>query len=776
MKQVTLKPSQVDHFEKLRGILERSFFAFDLSMLGTGKTYIGLKMFETLGLKNLVVVAPLTVLINKWEGLTDGEYIGVSYAGFRSTSKSNKLLKFETHPEIPRCCFEPTDYTKRLAEQGVLFIIDESQNLKNNTLQNIAIKVFIKELKRYPQNKVLFLTGSTFDKKELALNYITLLGLTGGLPLTIYDKSTRMYDPEGFYKLIDNLKSINREDTEKHIADIIPEVSNIRVLTLKVYDLFIDVIKKHTSSSMKDIDLAITKQNSHYIEPDLTVTQTIDKHLEAIGSIVARWDYSQNRQILKSFITTDLKGIEHCKINILARIIMYTLKNTTNKIIVGFNYTWSQVILHQLLEYFNVKSSILNGSVSNSNRKEIIDLFNRNDDILRVIVCNTKIIETGIDLDDKYGDRQRTVYLSPNYDTIAQYQAAHRVVRLDTKSNSTINMVIIKDHSEISMLNTLSKKSEIMKSTMMTDNKIEFFPGHYVDNFDTTLELVTFPKYYDLTLLMMYKEIGTFYITNTKKMWATQRCVQCELDIQPGEAVKIVRCDKTVFHQRCLDNWLRLETPKVFVNVGPIVVPSDICVLCLEDKKQLLLEFSKYSETLIPILKSRVVKNVNNVDYMKKKASDPVEQDAIRRIVKLHRDLKKIDTERIGKRTKPQASQQPQPSTSQPSTSQQSQASTSQPSQQSQASTSQAQQSQAQQSQASTSQAPQSVQERRDKLISKFEEWIQRVEYPTLKKLLLENIDNIEFWRRQPEEGSTEDEQLAIGYLRHFYKRLKDIK
>jgi superfamily II DNA or RNA helicase len=748
MKQVTLKPSQVDHFEKLKGILERSFFAFDLSMLGTGKTYIGLKMFETLGLKHLVVIAPVSVL-NKWDGLTDGEYLGVSYATFRSTSKSNKLLKFETHPEIPRCCFEPTDYTKRLAEQGVLLVIDESQNLKNNTLQNIAVKVFIKELKRYPQNKVLFLSGSPFDKKEHALNYITLLGLTGGLPLTIYDKSTRMYDPEGFYKLIDNLKSINRKDTEKHIADIIPEVSNIRVLTLKVYDLFIDVIKKHNSSSMKEIvtELVITKQNSHYIEPEITVTQTIDQHLETIGSALAEWDYNQNRQLLKSFITTALVGIENCKLNIFVRLIISTLKNTNNKIVIGLNYTWSQVILRQLLEYFNVKSSLLNGSVTKANRKETIDLFNRNDDILRVLICNIEVISTGIDLDDKHGDRPRTVYLSPNYSTIAQYQVSHRVLRLDTRSNSTINMVVVKDHSEISMLNTLSKKSEIMKSTMVTDNIIEFFPGHYVDNFDTTLELVTFPKYYDLTLLMMYKEIGTFYITNTKKMWATQRCVQCELEIQPGEAVKIVRCDKTVFHQRCLDDWLRLETPNVFVNVGPIVVPSDICVLCLDDKKQLLLEFSKYADTLNQILKSRVVKNVNNVDYMKKIVGDPVEQDAKRRIVQLHRDLKKIDTERIGKRTKPQASQ----------------ASTSQPSQPSQPSTSQA----SQQS---------SVQERRDKLISKFEEWIQKVEYPALKKLLLDNIDNIEFWRRQPEEGSTEDEQLAIGYLRHFYKRLKDIK
>lgn len=68
------------------------------------------------------------------------------------------------------------------------------------------------------------------------------------------------------------------------------------------------------------------------------------------------------------------------------------------------------------------------------------------------------------------------------------------------------------------------------------------------------------------------------------------------------------------------------------------------------------------------------------------------------------------------------------------------------------------------------------VQERRDALIAKFEAWMHRVQYPELKRLLLENIDNIEFWRRQPSEGATEEEQLAIEYLRKFYKKLKEIK
>lgn len=745
MKEITLKPSQIEHFEKLKEIFARSFFAFDLSMLGTGKTYIGLKMYETLKLKHLVVIAPVSVL-NKWDELTEGEYNGFSYAAFRSTSKSNKLLKFETHPELPGCCFEPTDYTKRVAEQGVLLVIDESQNLKNNTLQNVAVQVFVKELKKNPQNKILFLSGSPFDKKEHALNYITLLGLTGGLPITVYDKTSRMYNPEGFYTLIDNLKRISREDTEKHIVDIIPEVTNIRVLTLKVYDLFIDVIKKHNSSSMKEImtDLVITKQNSHYIEPDLTLTQTIDQHLDTIGSALAEWDYNQNRQLLKSFITTALVGIENCKLNIFVRLIVSTLKKTTNKIVIGLNYTWSQVILHQLLTHYNVKSSLLNGSVSKADRKEIIGLFNRNDNNLRVLICNIEVISTGIDLDDKHGDRPRTVYLSPNYSTIAQYQVSHRVLRLDTKSSSTINMVVVKDHSEISMLNILSRKSEVMKSTMVTDNIIEFFPGHYLDNFDSTLELVDYPRYYDLNLLIMYKDIGTFHITSTKKVWARQWCAQCNLEIQPGDAVKIVKCDKVVYHQKCLDNWLRLEMPKVFAGVGPIVIPSDICVLCLSDKTQLVTEFSKYVDTIDSIiLKSRLIKNVNNVDYMKKVVNDPVEQDAKKHLVEFHRNLKKLDSERIGKRTRPQPAQpQVQPNhVVQP-----------------------------------ISQPTAGVQERRDKLISKFEEWIQRIEYPTLKRLLLENIDNIEFWRRQPEKGSTEDEKLAIGYLRHFYKKLKDIK
>lgn len=77
-----------------------------------------------------------------------------------------------------------------------------------------------------------------------------------------------------------------------------------------------------------------------------------------------------------------------------------------------------------------------------------------------------------------------------------------------------------------------------------------------------------------------------------------------------------------------------------------------------------------------------------------------------------------------------------------------------------------------------TGEAPRVIDDRetnRQRVIDRFYQWANRIEYPELKRLILDNVDNLAFFRRQPEEGGTEYEQLAIRYLRHFYQKLNDI-
>ena len=49
-----------------------------------------------------------------------------------------------------------------------------------------------------------------------------------------------------------------------------------------------------------------------------------------------------------------------------------------------------------------------------------------------------------------------------------------------------------------------------------------------------------------------------------------------------------------------------------------------------------------------------------------------------------------------------------------------------------------------------------------DKVKAKFMEWVEKIEYPKLKRLLKDNIDNERFYNRNPELGSNEYEKLAI--------------
>jgi len=51
------------------------------------------------------------------------------------------------------------------------------------------------------------------------------------------------------------------------------------------------------------------------------------------------------------------------------------------------------------------------------------------------------------------------------YNTITLYQLGHRFQRLDTKSSTKVIMVYEKDHKEVSILNCLAQKGNIMKET-----------------------------------------------------------------------------------------------------------------------------------------------------------------------------------------------------------------------------------------------------------------------------------------------------------------------
>jgi hypothetical protein len=132
------------------------------------------------------------------------------------------------------------------------------------------------------------------------------------------------------------------------------------------------------------------------------------------------------------------------------------------------------------------KPLVLTGSVNKDRRQDLINKFQEPNTKHRVIIAIIKVASTGIDLDDKYGDYPRYAFSSPNYNILDLHQLTRRFVRLDSQSPATFRFFygsVAK--KEMSILNALSRKTDVMKDTLegQVSENIKF-PGEYDDEFE----------------------------------------------------------------------------------------------------------------------------------------------------------------------------------------------------------------------------------------------------------------------------------------------------
>ena len=142
MSQITLLPFQERHVQKLQEILSLRPFAFDFSLMGSGKTFTSTKLAYEGKFSHVIVVCPNSV-IPKWNSMkslaADVPFRAcVSYQSLRSTTfhqpKHKLLHRFEStalHRQGNTPEFTATDLYKSYVNEGLLLILDEVQNIKD---------------------------------------------------------------------------------------------------------------------------------------------------------------------------------------------------------------------------------------------------------------------------------------------------------------------------------------------------------------------------------------------------------------------------------------------------------------------------------------------------------------------------------------------------------------------------------------------------------------------------------------------------------------------
>lgn len=512
---VTLFDYQRGHKDKIIEILNKSPFAFDFSMLGTGKTYTTSFIFQHYRgnrFNHLISIAPVSVK-SKWKQMERDHGIclhkSISFCEVRSVkfkqpkhgllSRRDYMHKVkhddETTTEIEKVEYKCTDEYLKLVEEGVLLVIDEIQNIKNASNQLDACKELMRPIfeayKKDPvaaKSRVILLSGSPIDKKVQVIHLFKALGICKHEKLSVYNPQTWQMMWRGMADIENYCKAQFGEEPVETVRDSFwLGYPDERELEEYCYRLFKILVKDSLSSAMNplDINTHIAKQNANYIIQEEKDRDLLRKGVDLLqratrfNSASNTVDFGANGiESLRSVVRA-LTMVETAKINTFMRVARQHLEaNPNKKVVITVNYTDTINDLMEGLDEFEPLR--LDGSVTAKRRGEIIEQFQAPNTERRLLIGNLSVCSTGIDLDDQDGNFPRICLVSPNYSTITLYQLSHRFQRAATKSDATIHFVFGKDITELPILNALAQKSSIMKE--ITDNQVEYgvvFPGDY---------------------------------------------------------------------------------------------------------------------------------------------------------------------------------------------------------------------------------------------------------------------------------------------------------
>ena len=514
--EIVLTDYQIPHVAKLSRILDQYPVAMDFSMLGAGKTYTAshIALHHTLKFKHVIVICPLS-LRSKWAYMQDHYRVPIhaieTYNSIRSvkcTQPKHGLLKRVDYKQtvqksdgdgqmvIDKIDFHPTELLEKLVNEGVLLVIDEFHNIKNTTAQFFSCQAMIKAIANMGfvtsnPSRVLLISGSPFDKEEQIINMFRLIGIMTDHRLTQHNPFTYRYEWKGFLDIYECAVNFYRGPGVLPENIVVPykDYGTAGQLRKLSYQMFQQIIKPVIASSMQlTLPQSIDKFNGFYDimdEMDRTLlVEGINKLKSSTNFNGQDVTFGRNATDTLAAITGALRIIETAKISSMVRVIKkHLMTHATSKAVICVNFTDSVTDLCEGLKEFN--PLVLTGSTKDADRGTIIAKFNEHDLTRRLLIGNLKVCSTGIDLDDKFGDRPRFCIVSPNYSSIDLYQVCHRFLRMDSKSKATVHMFYGKPACELAILNALACKSRTMKET--TEEQVKsgvLFPcdfTHYIE-------------------------------------------------------------------------------------------------------------------------------------------------------------------------------------------------------------------------------------------------------------------------------------------------------
>lgn len=491
-EEIVLYEHQIPHVETLEDILAENYCAFDMSIMGSGKTYTTSMLALNLEFKHVIVVCPAS-LESKWKSM---KKYGVplenviSYQSLRSRKGSvprHGLLNRHdilANDEIA-VFFTPTDRYNKMIDEGCLLVFDEVQNFKNKNDQFMACQALTSSiLKSGGISRYILLSGTPIDKEKHALNMMQMMGIIRSHKMYIFNQEERKLKLIGAQELIDFAKVIDPPGTINFLKYHPFTKDNMEH---NAYLMFQKVIKPKISASMPPpkLPVKINSMNGYYKIEDEEDKKGLIKGIINLQTSLMYNDETKAVNFASGFskITSALSDIEKYKVGSMIRVAKQQLEDDPNcKVVLFYNFRASIFRSEEELKDFN--PLVLHGETVKTQRQKVVDKFNQDNDKYRVLICNMVVGSTGIDLDDKYGNRPRYAFINPNYRVLELHQVVYRFFRSDTVGPSYVKFFYgIVAQKETSLLNSLSRKSHIMKDTTGEFDDVKY-PGDLESYFE----------------------------------------------------------------------------------------------------------------------------------------------------------------------------------------------------------------------------------------------------------------------------------------------------
>lgn len=495
-KPLLLKDFQIEHYRKCLSILLDNYSYYDTSKTGTGKTIIACRLALDLQLP-IFVVCPANVM-DTWSRMVREYGINIieiiSYDKLVGKGKTNHDYLYRTpeietrsnKPDKKNSKFVPTDKMKQIIANGVLYIIDEAHNIKNETLGVKACYAISKEIVRSQGRSRIGILSASMVTRET--NIINLL-LAGGII-----NNYKLYDVEGFGIL--HLRNYGFEYFYNYCYSINPsltrnlapidfdydryETKYIKEIILTLYK---KIIMSRVMSGMKEIELPYERDIKvcyYNTKPEETkLIKEGEQYLKKAASIFADEERNIDSTVAFGYMQQAIRLLENGKMPVIFRKTMEILRTApTSKIIIYLWHIDQMKIMQNMFLNAGIYTELLYGEVKKVDRLKIINRFQEPNTNLRVLISNPRVGGVGIDLDDQDGNYPRYMFLIPHYFFIYIYQSLGRIYRANTKSKATIRFVYSKNYlQEIKVLDALARTSKNLRDlTNATDIKL---PGEY---------------------------------------------------------------------------------------------------------------------------------------------------------------------------------------------------------------------------------------------------------------------------------------------------------